>query len=65
MTQPGSIELDLTVDDLNPLGVTQVAYEPDMQRMREVMAVATLEYNNLSVSFDTVMNEYIEDLKQA
>ena len=62
---PASIAMDLTVDALNPLGVTQVSYEPNVQHMREMVESSSFAYTELRATFDQVIEKFSSDLKLA
>ena len=43
---------DPTVDLINPLGVTQVTYEPDLPRQKQIESDAAAKYEELTVLFE-------------
>ena len=62
---PGAIQNDPTVDDLNPLGVTIVTYEPDTAGIREMLRAASDSYVELQRQFDLVIADFLQQLDLA
>ena len=60
-----SPEEDQTVDEMNPLGVTQVTYDYDMPAFQEILSGAASQYRDLSHKFEEITQEIQVDIIEA
>ena len=55
----------LIVDEMHPLGVTDVNYIPDRQAHSQIIAKAVEDYNELKVVFERIETEINREISEA